>query len=179
MKHKLTLFLVLLILVIPVMVSADGNYTNTLSNVDIARINQTLVQDPTNGNSVPWDIWILSGLIGFGLVILALCKPRIQKMDYETDIILSVLAWPFCWYFTWGCLTSVDRIIGLGITSTNGTSIMVTQHILYSFWLIGWVCVGGCIITAFVTAILVSQFNLFKERMEEDNDKKRRITDGN
>jgi hypothetical protein len=166
MRANFPLLLALLIL-IPAVSAYNPNYTINLSTSDIARVNQSMVQDPTNGSSIPWDLWVPSGLIGLGLVILALCKPRIQKMDYETDIILSVLAWPFCWYFTWGCLTSVDRIAGVAITSTNGVTVMITQHILYTFGILGAICVCGCIVAGFITAILVSQFNLFKEREEQ------------
>lgn len=166
MKQKLALLLICTLLLLTPVMAQNTNYTETFPSTNQAIINQSIVQDPTNGNSIPWDIWLASGLIGFGLVILALCKPRIEKNDYETDIVLSVLAWPFCWFFTWGCLTSVDKIVGVGITSVNGVAVMVTQHVLYSFWLEGWICVGGDIIAAFVTALLVSQFNLFKERQK-------------
>jgi hypothetical protein len=87
-------------------------------------------------------------------------------MDYEINIILSVIAWPFLWYFTWGALTSIDRVIGVGMTTTEWTTIMITQHILYTFPILGWIGVGGDVAAIFVTVLLVGQFTLFKENEE-------------
>jgi hypothetical protein len=126
-------------------------------------INQSFAYDPTDGKSIPWVLWIVSGIIGIILIILALARPKTQRMDYEVNIILSLLSWPFIWYFTWGGLTSVDYIVGAGTTATTNMTAMITQHILYSFWVLGYVGVGGCIFAAFVTALLVSQYNLFKD----------------
>jgi hypothetical protein len=44
---------------------------------------------------------------------------------------------------------------------------MITQHIIYSFWVLGWIGIAGCIFAAFVTALLVSQYNLFKDNEAE------------
>jgi len=153
-------------------VTDDVNYGNNLiytsGNITSMKINQSLAQDPTSGRANPWDLWVLAGLLGIALLILSLIKPRLYRMDYEINIILSVAAWPFLWYFTWGALTSIDRVVGVGMTSTGSTAIMVTQHILYSFPVIGWIGVAADVAAIFVTVILVAQFNLFKDNEEKE-----------
>lgn len=147
--------------------AVNANYTNTFLSTDVVRINQSLVQDPTGGNAVPWDLWELAGILGLAFVTLALIKPRLYRMDYEINIILSVIAWPFLWYFTWGALTSIDRIVGVGMTGVEWTAMMITQHILYTFPALGWIGVGGDVAAVFVTVLLIGQFNLFKENEEQ------------
>jgi hypothetical protein len=137
-------------------------YSGNFSNGDNVRVNQSSVQDPAR-SSTPWWLWILSGYIGLGLLVVALLKPRTYRMDYEINIILSVVAWPFIWYWTWGGLTSVDYIVGTAITATQGETVMITQHILYTQWVLGWIGVGGCILAVFLTVLLASQYELFNE----------------
>jgi len=158
--------LLLLFCLIAVAVPASASYDKVFLSTDKVVVNQSSVQDPTPA-STPWVLWIGAGLIGLFLVVLSLIRPKSQRMDYEINVILSVLAWPFVWYCTWGGLTSVDYIVGVGITSTNNTTTMITQHILYSFWVIGFIGVAGCIFAAFVTALLVLQYNLFKDNEAE------------
>lgn len=87
-------------------------------------------------------------------------------MDYEINIILSVMAWPFMFYWTWGGLTSIDRIIGVAMTSAGSGSVMITQHILYSYPILGYIGVLGDVAAIFVTILLIGQFKLFKENEE-------------
>ncbi|MCK9591375.1 MAG: PKD domain-containing protein [Methanoregula sp.] len=143
-----------------------GNYANTFFENESVRINQSLTHDPMQGKATPWILWILSGYIGLAFILLALCKPRSYRMDYEINIILSVLAWPFLWYWTWGALTSIDYIVGVSMAGVGSTSVMITQHILYSFPILGWIGVGGCVAAIFITTLLVGQFRLFNENEE-------------
>ena len=154
----LLLFCVIAILAVPV----SASYNKSFQPTDNVVVNQSSVQDPTPA-SIPWTLWIGAGFIGIFLIVLSLIRPKSQRMDYEVNIILSVLAWPFVWYWTWGGMTSIDYIVGSAITYGNNTTAMITQHILYSFWVLGWIGVAGCIFAAFVTALLVSQYNLFKD----------------
>lgn len=157
-----------LLLLSSVCTVAAANYTSTFTDSEIVRVNQSYVHDPTEAQSAPWELWIMSGLIGLFLVVLALIKPRLYRMDYEITIILSVLAWPFLWYWTWGSLTSVDRVIGAAMAGGNMTFVMITQHILYSFPILGWIGVGGDVFAVFITVLLISQFKLFKETEEKE-----------
>lgn len=168
MKLSVVLVASLLLLSLIGSVAAVSNYSNTFSDTDVVRINQSLAQDPTSDRASPWDLWVPSGFLGIGLVILALIKPKLYRMDYEVNIILSVLAWPFLWYFTWGALTSIDKVIGVGAASSAGTgaAVFITQHILYTFPTLGWIGVAGDLAAVFITVILVAQFNLFKESEE-------------
>ena len=149
--------------------AASLNYTSTFNGTDVVRVNQSIVQDPTGGSAVPWDLWVLSGLLGLALVILALIKPRLYRMDYEINIILSVIAWPFFWYWTWGAIKGIDRIVGTSMTTAGSTAIMITQHILYSFPVLGVIGVAADVAAIFVTVILVGQYNLFKDKEEAEN----------
>lgn len=149
-------------------IPASASYDKTFLPTDTVIVNQSFVQDPTGGTSTPWLLWIGAGLIGLCLVVLTLIRPKSQRMDYEINIILSVLAWPFIWYWTWGGMTSIDYVVGNGITSScSDVTIMITQHIIYSFWVLGWIGIAGCVFAAFVTALLVAQYNLFKDNEAE------------
>jgi hypothetical protein len=160
------LFLLALCLLIGV---SSAAFTLTFDVDDEVHANQSIAQDPTHGSSTPWELYVLSGLIGLVLIVLSLCRSKSQRMDYEINIILSVLAWPFVWYWTWAGLTSVDRIVGFAgasmsdVASSSNEAAYVTQHILYSFWVLGWIGVAGGIFAVFVTALLVSQYNLFRD----------------
>ena len=146
-----------------------GGYSNSFSSGEAVRINQSSSQDPSGGKAEPWILWVLSGCIGLILVAVALLKPRAYHMDYEINIILSVMAWPFLWYWTWGGLTSVDYIAGTGMAAVNGASVMITQHIYYSYPILGWIGIAADLGAVFVTILLIGQFKLFKEIDEEQN----------
>ncbi len=150
-----------------------GNYSSAFPENESVRVNQSLTHDPTQGRSEPWPLWILSGYIGLAFMILGLIKPRSYHMDYEINIILSVIAWPFLWYWTWGGLTSVDYIVGVSMASVNNASVMITQHILYSFPILGWIGVAGDVAAMLITILLISQFRLFKENEEQQKQNQR------
>jgi len=154
MKFSAILFCALLLISAIGTVTANGNYTNTFA------------QDPTGGNATPWTLWILSGLIGAILIVIGLLKPRLYRMDYELSIILSAMAWPFLWYWTWGSLKSIDRIMGTGITTIDGIPTTTTLHILYTFPVLGYIGVGASLAAVFITILFIAQFNLFKENEE-------------
>lgn len=145
-------------------IASAASYTNTFDPTDVVVVNQSFVQDPTSGGSTPWILWIGAGIAGLSLIVLSLA----QRMNYEGNIVLSVLAWPFVWYWTWGGMTSVDYIVGVGVIATSSNStVMITQHILYSFWVLGWIGVAGSIFAVFVTTLLVAQYNLFRDNETE------------
>jgi hypothetical protein len=164
------LFLLSLCLLIGI---SSATFTQVFDTDDEVHANQSIAQDPTRGASTPWDLYVLSGLIGLFLIVLSLCRSKSQRMDYEINIILSVLAWPFVWYWTWAGMTSVDRIVGFtGVAmsdaaSSSNEAAYVTQHILYSFWVLGGIGVAGCIFAVFVTTLLVAQYNLFRDNETE------------
>lgn len=153
--------------------SLPGGYSNSFTGSEIVRINQSSTQDPTGGKGTPWILWILSGYFALAFILIALLKPRAYHMDYEINIILSVIAWPFLWYWTWGALTSIDYIVGVSMADVSGASVMITQHIYYSFPILGWIGVGACIAAVFITILLISQFRLFKENDEQQKQKQR------
>jgi hypothetical protein len=159
----LLILLILLVLVVPV----SAAYTNTFDPSDTVVVNQSLVHDPTSNTSTPFILWIVSGILGLFFTIYALVRSKSQRMDYEVNVILSIIAWPFFGYFAWGGMTSVDYIVGVGIAAAGTDIAMITQHILYSPWVLGWVGVMGFVAAAFVTALLVAQYSLFKDTEEQ------------
>ena len=173
---KLQTFLIVIISLIALVCTASAavNYTETFAVTDVVRDNQSIVQDPTGGNSIPWDLWIYAGFITLILTVIGLLKPRLYQMDYELTIILSVIAWPFSWYFTWGCLTSIDKIVGVAMASTGGSTMMITQHILYTFPILGWLGVSSDVGLILITILYIAQYNLFKT-----NDANEKLNGGN
>lgn len=145
----------------------SGSSGNIFGSGTNAVINQSVAQDPTRGGSVPWDLWVISGIAGLTLIILALTRSKTQRLDYETNIVISVMAWPFCWYFAWGGLTSVDYIVGSGASANANLTAMITQHIIYTPWVLGLLGVFGSVFAVFVTTLLIAQYNLFKQREDE------------
>jgi hypothetical protein len=164
------IFLVLALLCVScVGIASAGEYVVVFDDDDNVHVNQTFIHDPTKGNSVPWDIYIMSGCIGLILLVISLVRQKTQRMDYEINIILSVMSWPFLWYWSWGGITSVDYIVGFAGASMSDSAAaanevaFVTQHIIYNFWLLGLIGVVGSVFAIFVTALLASQYNLFRE----------------
>jgi hypothetical protein len=173
--RQIPVFVILLLLIT---VPASAAYTNTFDSSATVVVNQSLTHDPTSNASAPWTLWIISGIAGLIFSTFALTRSKSQKMDYEVNIILSVIAWPFFGYFAWGGMTSVDYIAGVGAASTaSGGVAMITQHILYSPWLLGWIGVMGFIASAFITTLLISQYNLFRDN-EENAANERTRNDG-
>lgn len=167
-------FFLLLSLIITVHAS-DSNYTSGFNANDTVIVNQSSIQDPTGGRAEPWVLWILSGCTGLFLIGVALMKPRLYHMDYEINIIISVLAWPFFWYWTWGGLTTIDYIVGVSMIGVNGEGVMITQHIYYTFPILGWIGVGASVAAILVTVLLLGQFNLFKEREADQNQRNAQV----
>ena len=171
MRKPFLLTICLLVVAMFLVPGVAADYTSNFTNGESVHVNQSTVQDPTGGKAEPMVLWVLAGFTGLVLIALSLLKPRLYKMDYEISVIVSVLAWPFLWYWTWGSLTSIDYITGVAMTSVNGESVMITQHILYSFPILGYIGVAADVGAIFVTILLISQFGLFNEK-EEGKDQK-------
>lgn len=170
---KFTSVLILLIIASILVMPSSATYSKTFVTGDSVVVNQSFVQDPTGGTSIPWMLWIISGIAGILFSTFALTRSKSQRMDYEVNIILSVIAWPFFGYFTWGGMTSVDYVAGVGATATgSGTIAMITQHILYTPWLLGWIGLAGFIAAVFITTLLVSQYNLFRDNENAESERR-------
>jgi hypothetical protein len=154
-------------------IGSGGSYSSSFSNGENVRVNQSSIQDPSAGKAEPWILWVISGCAGLILIVVALLKPKTYHMDYEINIIISVIAWPFLWYWTWGGLTSIDYITGTGMAGVNGESVMITQHIYYTFPVLGWIGVGASAAAVFITILLIGQFKLFKEIEDEQTQRQR------
>jgi hypothetical protein len=164
MDKKISRFFLTLFFMLCVAVPVSAAYTQTFDPSSNVVVNQSLAQDPTGGQSSPLLLWVIAGIAGLCLTIFSLTRGKTNRMDYEVNIILSVIAWPFFGYFAWGGITSVDYVAGVGMAaSSTGTIAMITQHILYSFWLLGWIGIGGFLASVAVTALLASQYKLFND----------------
>ena len=170
-------FLILITLFVGIVAADAADYTSTFTHGEIVVTNQTYIQDPNHGAATPWNLYILSGVIGLILLAVSVGKIKQNGNDYEASIILSVMSWPFLWYWTWAGLTSVDRIVGTGMASVNGESVLITQHILYSFWWLGWIGVGVDVAAILVTVLLVGQFKLFRDNEENERMKQNQRTE--
>lgn len=173
---KLSSVLILLLLFCAVMCSpALAAYSNTFAPTDSVVVNQSLAQDPTRGNSIPWTLWIISGIAGLVLTVFSLTRTKTQVMDYEVNIIISGMAWPFFAYFMWGGMTSIDYVAGMGVAANSNMIAAVTQHVLYTPWVLGIVGIMGFFASVFVTTLLIAQYRLFKDKEAENMARQRGV----
>ena len=84
------------------------------------------------GTTTPWDLWVMSGLIGFGLVLITLMRSQSSTIDTEINAIISVISWipiAYCAYASF----NIDRVVGYG---ANDFGLMVV-HTIYQYPTIG------------------------------------------
>lgn len=122
--------------------------------LDYSHYNSSIqIQDIVAPNTTPWEMWIGSGLLGIGLLLLALfltMRSNVGIPEHERGIILcvlSILPLGFCSFASF----AIDRITGFGVTSqiVNTTAIVpqgsinnheyvyMENHLIYSEPLVG------------------------------------------
>ncbi len=126
--------------------------TNKLYEVGIYN-SSVQMQDKVAPGTTPWDLWMGSGLLGVGLLLLALgltMRSGVGIPELERGVImclLSVLPLGFCAFASFG----IDRIVGSGVTSqsacilpeqsTTTSSIVgyvyMENHLIYTEPLVG------------------------------------------
>jgi amino acid transporter len=132
-RKLLLVFLILLLLLPIVQASISSNFTKTFNESTQVRINTS-----TSFYSYPatdWILWIISGFLGLVLFLISLRTPG-SKSGIEINTVISVLAWipiAFCGYASF----AVDRLSAYGVTSQNGEYVLLENHIVYSFPVIG------------------------------------------
>ncbi|MDD3019797.1 MAG: hypothetical protein PHX61_02300 [Alphaproteobacteria bacterium] len=132
-KSLLLVLTVLFILIIPVCAS-DINFTPQFNTTeDVVHYNVTSHIDQSN--TTPIEIWASSALLGLILFCLTM-KTRKESAELEGDAILSVLAWIPIGYTAYTSF-AVDRITAYGVTGTLNNYVLMENHVIYHFDVIG------------------------------------------
>jgi hypothetical protein len=150
--------LILVLSSLPAIVSADENYTNyfNLNNTQV-RINTTV--SFYNYEATNWVIWIISGFLGLGLFLLSLRTAQ-TKSGIEINTVISVLAWipiAFCGYASF----AVDRMSSYGVTSQASEYVLLENHIIYSFPVIGIIMFVFLVVAIINTIRLIALNKMF------------------
>ena len=159
-KILLALFLITILITT---VSAQ-NWTPSFDTTDKAIYNQSSSID--NSGSTPWEMFLASGLIGLGLFLFSV-RPRASAMELEVDAIIGTISTVpigFCAWAAW----NVDRITGSGVTSQNGIYVMMVNHTLYSFPIIGILMAVFCVIAIANVFRILAQHKLFQIKSQEE-----------
>ena len=131
-RHILPLLLLaaLFFCILPVSASV---FSPEITN-DSVHYNVTTHIDP--GTSTPFDIWVLAGLLSFVLFFISLTTPK-STAEGERDAIISVMAWvPIA--FTAYASFAVDRVTAAGTTTTTDSGVILLEnHVVYHFDVIG------------------------------------------
>jgi len=155
---RLFLFIVVLVILLStVPVSAADNYTKTFDNTSQVRINQSAMLYDYPGTD--WTIWIISGVIGLGLFLLSL-RPVSSKGNVQMNTVVSILSWPaiaFCGYASF----AVDRLSSYGVTSQSYNYVLLENHIVYSFPVIGVLMFAFLVIAIINTLRLIALNKIF------------------
>ena len=132
-KSLLLVLTVLFVLVVPVC-AADVNFTPQFNTTeDVVHYNVTSHIDQSN--TTPIELWAVSALLGLLLFCLTL-KTRKESAELEGDAIVSVLAWIPIGYTAYTSF-AVDRITAYGVTGTLNNYVLMENHVIYHFDVIG------------------------------------------
>ena len=134
---KLVLLLALLMIISPVL--GATNFTKTFDTSTHVVVNTSYTQDTSN--TTPWEIWLLSGLLGIGLVLWTL-KSRNTASELEADAIVSVIAWVplvFCSYTSFTGVSRMDSygVAGVLINQSVSEYVNMVHYTIYHFEVIG------------------------------------------
>jgi hypothetical protein len=171
-KPILILLLFITLLVLPGIAQASNttispeNYTRTFDNTSNVRINQSTMM--YNYPATDWTIWLLSGILGLTLFLISLRLPS-TKSGVEINIIISVFSWipiAFCGYASF----AVDRLSSYGVTSQVAEYVLLENHIVYSFPVIGIGMFVFLIIAIINTIRLIAIHRIFSGEGYNNND---------
>ena len=170
-SRKAILFLLILLILVPGFVQANittnGTYSQSFneSNTQV-RINQstTLYNYPATN----WVLWIVSGILGLILFLLSLRTPQ-TKSGIEINTVISVLSWipiTFCGYASF----AVDRLSSYGVTSQSGEYVLLENHIVYSFPVIGILMFVFLVVAVINTIRLIALNKMFAGEGNNNNE---------
>ena len=136
-----------------------GNYSRGFGGASNVRINQSYTLD--DGKSTPWEIWILSGIIGLVLFLLSLLGVT-NKGNAERNIIISVMAWipiGFCAYASF----AVNELVSFGVTSamvTSGNVSDISEYVLLENHILSSNPIVGVLMFVFLVVAIVNTLRL-------------------
>ena len=160
--------LILVLSFLPIIASAENNTTNgTYTRYFNDNNTQVRINTTTSYYNYPatnWVIWIIYGLLGLGLFLLSLRTPG-TKSGIEINIIISVLAWmpiAFCGYASF----AVDRMSSYGVTSQASEYVLLENHIIYSFPVVGILMFVFLVVAIINTVRLIAIHKIFTGESE-------------
>ena len=136
-----------------------GNYSRGFGGQSNVRINQSYTLD--NGTSTPWELWIMSGIIGLILFLLSLLGLT-SKGDIEKNLIISVMAWipiAFCAYASF----AVDELVSFGVTSgtvVSGNVSNISEYVLLENHILSSNPIVGVLMFVFLVVAIVNTMRL-------------------
>jgi len=148
-----------------------GNYTRVIGGNVSVRINQSFTLD--DGKSTPWELWILSGIIGLFLFLVSLMGVT-SKGNLERNIIVSVMAWipiGFCAYASF----AINELVSFGVTSAMVVSgnvsniseyVLLENHILSSNPIVGILMFVFLVVAIVNTLRLIALHRMFQGEQE-------------
>jgi len=169
MRLLLSLILLLLVLlpgVVSANISTNGTYSQKFNDSSQVRINTST--SFYNYPATNWVIWIISGFLGLGLFLLSLRTSQ-TKSGIEINTVISVLAWipiAFCGYASF----AVDRLSSYGVTSQSGEYVLLENHIIYSFPVIGILMFVFMVVAIINTVRLITINKMFTGEGNYNND---------
>jgi len=160
-SRKLLLVFLILLLLLPIVqanISTNGTFQQGFTN-DSSQVRINTSTSFYNYPATNLVIWIISGFLGLGLFLLSLRTAQ-TKSGIEINTVISVLAWipiAFCGYASF----AVDRMSSYGVTSQQGEYVLLENHIIYSFPVIGIVMFVFLVVAIVNTLRLIALNKLF------------------
>lgn len=169
-SRKLLLVFLILLLLLPIVqanISTNGTYLRGFDN-DSSQVRINTSISFNNYPATNWVIWIISGFLGLSLFLLSLRTAQ-TKSGIEINTVISVLAWipiAFCGYASF----AVDRMSSYGVTSQAGEYVLLENHIIYSFPVIGIVMFVFLVVAIINTIRLIALNKMFSGEGNYNND---------
>jgi hypothetical protein len=154
--------------------------------IDTSHYNtSTQLQDQVAPNTTPWELWIGSGLLGIGLLLLSILltlRTGIGIPETERGIVLAVMSWVpigFCANASF----AVDRIAGYGVTGqifnsttlagatfNNHEYVYMENHLIYTEPIVGILMLVCLFFAVGYTLYLISTHKALRGNvLNEDN----------
>ena len=123
--HRLFLIALLFLMVVPLASAYSNEFTPIFPATDIVHYNRTYELDKSG--TTPIDVWAAAIIVGVVLFLFSLLA-----LPNGAEDIVSVLAWVPLGFACWSSF-AVDTVTGAGVTSQNGTYVLMEHHLVQSF----------------------------------------------
>ena len=162
MKNIFIYFIACLLLITTV---SATNWTTSFNSEDQAIYNQSSTMD--NGTYTPWEFYWAAGILSLVMLFFSL-RPSEKTIELEVEAIISIVSLIPISFCAWASFNGVDRIIGYGVTSQSGIYAMMTQHITYTFPIIGVIMAVFFVATIGNFLRILAQHKMFKIKEEQE-----------